>query len=197
MSSSPAHDPLVALWQTAPTSDAHRLFQDLQRLTRLHQRLTQSVWAILWGIALLLIFEEATGRIASHGVLSVIWILGLLIGIAWHRRTRFDRFDTLTLNTVSLLKLMIARAKSDLFVARCLYAGVPVGAAAGYVVADLAGLGASPSGATAHPRLDLLQMGAGIAALLIMVAVGFILAGSRRAQVQSLTDKLRSIQADL
>jgi hypothetical protein len=39
---------------------------------------------------------------------------------------------------------MIARAKSDLFVARCLYAGVPCGAAAGYLGMKLAGISTSP-----------------------------------------------------
>jgi len=43
----------------------------------------------------------------------------------------------------------------------------------------------------------LLQTGAGVAALVIMMMVGFILARARRAQVQALTDKLRSIEADV
>jgi len=196
MTSLPAHDPLVALWQTAPKPDTHRLLQDLQRLDRLHQRLNRSIWAIVCGIAVLLIFEEATGRVASHGVLSGIWILGLIIGVAWQRRARFKRSDALTLDTVRLLEFMIARARSDLFVARCLYAGVPCGAVAGFVVADLAGLGASPWAKAVTPGLHILQTGAGIAALVIMIVVGVILARSRRLQVQALSDKLRSIQAD-
>src|ERR1019366_9307669 len=96
------------------------------------------------GISLLLIFEEATGRVATHGTLSVIWILGLVMGVVWHRRARCNRSAALTLDTVNLLKSMIARAKSDLFVARCLYVGVPCGAVAGYIVMKLAGIGAPP-----------------------------------------------------
>jgi hypothetical protein len=197
MTSLPPHDPLVALWQTAPEPDTHHLLQDVQRLNRLHQRLNRSLLAILCGIALLLIFEEATGRIASHGILSVIWTLGLVIGLIWHRRARCNRSDALTLDTVSLLKLMIARAKSDLFVARCLYAGVPLGAVAGFVVAKLAGIGASPLAKSVNPHLHMVQTSAGIAALIIMMVVGAILARSRSLQVQHLSDKLRSIQADL
>jgi hypothetical protein len=197
MTSSPPHDPLVALWQTAPKPDTHHLLQDLQRLNRLHQRHNRTVLAIVCGIALLLIFEEATGRVTSHGILSVIWTLGLVIGLAWHRRARCNRSDALTLDTVSLLKSMIARAKSDLFVARCLYAGVPLGAVAGFVVAKLAGFGASPSARAVNPHIHMMQTGAGIAALIIMVVAGGILARSRHLQVQELSDKLRSIKADL
>ncbi len=197
MTSLPPDDPLVALWQTAPKPDTHYLLQDLERLNRLHQRLNRTLLAIVCGIAILIIFEEATGRVASHGVLSVIWILGLVIGAIWRRRARCTRSDALTLDTISLLKVMIARAKSDLFVARCLYAGVPCGAAAGYVLTKLAGIGASPSARAVSQHLDLIQTGAGIAALIIMMAAGVILARSRRLQVQELGDKLRSITADL
>jgi hypothetical protein len=140
----PPVDPLVALWQTAPKPDSHQLLQELQRLNRLHQRLNRSVLAIVCGIAILLIFEEASSRITSHGILSAIWTLGLVIGVVRHRRARCNRSDSLALDTVSLLESMIARAKSDLFIARCLYAGVPCGAVAGYIVTTLAGVSASP-----------------------------------------------------
>jgi hypothetical protein len=195
MTSLPVHDPLVALWQTAPRPDTHNLLQDVQRLNRLHQRLNRSVWAIVCGFAILLIFEEATGGIASHGVLSVIWTLGLAIGAAWHRRARHNRSNTLTLDTVSLLESMIARARQDLFIARCLYRGVPCGAVAGYLVMNLAGIGASSGAINSH--LYMMQKGAGIAALVIMMLVGVILARSRRLQVQELGDKLRLIKGDL
>jgi hypothetical protein len=197
MSSLPPHDPLVALWQTASGSDNHHLMQDLQRFDRLHQRLNLSVWAIMCGIAILLIFEEATGRVASHGILSAIWILGLVIGVLWQRTARSDRSDALTLDTVSLLKLMIARARSDLFIARCLYAGVPCGAVAGLWAANLAGIGAAPWAKGVGPTLHILQTGAGIGALAVMIVAGAVLARSRRRQVQELSDKLRSITADL
>lgn len=130
MTSLPPQDPLIALWQTTPKPDTGHLLQEVQRLNRLHQRLKRTVLGIMCGIGVLLIFEEATGRVTSHGILSGIWILGLVIGLVYHRRARCDRFDALSLDTVSLLKSMIARAKRDLFVARCLYAGVPCGAVA-------------------------------------------------------------------
>ena len=197
MTSLPARDPLVALWQTAPKPDTQHLLLDLQRLNRLHQRLNRSVLAIVCGIAALLVFEEATGRVATHGALSVIWILGLVIGIVWHGRARCNRTDVLTLDTVSLLKSMIARAKSDLFIARCLYVGVPCGAMVGYSVMKLAGIGASPSANAVHAHLHLVQTGAGIAALVAMMVTGAILARSRHLQVQELSEKLRLIEADL
>src|SRR5580704_1658891 len=144
MTSQPPNDPLVALWQTAPKPDAHHLVQDLRRVNRVHRRLNRSVFAIVCGISLLLIFEEATGRVTTHGALSVIWILGIAFGAVWRRRARCNRSDAFALDTVSLLKFLIARAKSDMFVARCLYAGVPCGALVGYVVAKVTGIGASP-----------------------------------------------------
>jgi hypothetical protein len=169
----------------------------LQRLNRLHRRLNRTVLAIVCGIDILLIFEEATGRVPSHGILSVIWTLGLVIGLIFHRRARCNRSDALTLDTVSLLKSMIARAKSDLFVARCLYVGVPCGAVAGYIVMKLAGIGAPPLANGISPHLRTIQTGAGIAALIVMMAAGAILARSRHLQVHELSDKLRSIADDL
>jgi len=197
MTSSSPHDPLVTLWQTAPQPDPQRLVQDLRRSNRLHQRLNRTVVAIMCGISLLLIFEEATGRVATHGGLSAIWIFALVIGVIWHRRARCNRSDALILDTTSLLKFMIARAKSDLLVARCLYAGVPCGAVVGLLVAKLAGIGASPSAPALHPHLHSIQTGAGMAALLAMMVTGAILARARRLQVQQLSEKLRVIEAEL
>ena len=197
MTSLPPHDPLVTLWQTAPKPDSQHLLQDLQRLNRLHRRLNRIVFVILCGISLLLIFEETTDRVTTHGALSVIWILGLVTGVVWHRRARCNRSDALTLDTVSLLKFMIARARSDLFIARCLYAGVPCGAVVGFFVAKLAGFGAPPSAIAVHALLHAIQTGAGVAALIAMMVTGAILARSRRVQVQQLSEKLRLIQADV
>jgi hypothetical protein len=197
MTSSPPNDPLVALWQTAPPPDTQQMAQNLQRLNRLHERLNLVVVAILCGASLLLIFGEATGRVTTHGTLSVIWVLCLVIGVVWHRRSQCSRSDALTLDTVQLLERMIAKAKSDLFVARCLYAGVPCGALIGLVAARLAGIFVSPAAVAGNPRLHLIQTVAGVAALLIMMVAGAILARSRRVQVQELSEALRSIKSDL
>jgi len=197
MTNSPPHDPLIALWQTSPKPDTRHLVQDIQRLNRLHQRLNRSVLAILCGIAILLIFEEATGRLGSHGILSVIWIGGLVIGLIQRRRARCNRPVAFTLDTVSLLKSMIARAKRDLFIARCLYAGVPLGAIIGSLVMRLATSGAPPLARAVNPHLQLIQTGAGIAALVIMMLAGVILARSGHLQVEELSKKLRDIEADL
>src|SRR5271154_3903292 len=155
MTSLPPHDPLVSLWQTAPKPDTQHLLQDLQRSNRLHQRLNRIVFAIMCGTSLLLIFEEATGRVTTHGTLSVIWILGLVLGVVWHRRARCNRSDAITLDTVSLLKFMIARAKRDLRIARWLYAGVPCGGIVGYLGTKVAGIVSSPSAVAVplHPHL--------------------------------------------
>lgn len=192
----PPQDPLVALWQTAPQPDTHHLVEDVKRQNRLHRRLNRSVLAILYGLALLFIFEEATGRLESHGLLSVIWIV-FVTGVVWRRRAQCNRFDAVTLDTVSLLKSMIARAKSDLVMARRLYAGVPLSAATSYFVLKLAGIGPSPAARAVSPHLQMLQTAAGVSALIIMTATGAILARARHHQVQYLSEKLKSIQADL
>jgi len=197
MTSTPPHDPLVALWHTAPEPDTHQLLQDLERFKRLHQRLNRSLLAILGGIAILLLFEEATGRIASHGILSAIWIGGVVIGAWWHRRARCNRIDALTLDTVNLLKAMIARAKNDLFVARCLYAGVPLGAGVSFSVLKFTGVDASPAAKDIKPGLEMIQTGAGVAALIIMIVIGVVLARSRSLQVRALNEKLISFETDL
>jgi hypothetical protein len=197
MTSLPPHDPLVALWKTAPKPETHDLLQNLQRFNRLHRRLNRSVFAVVCGVSLLLIFEEATGRVTTHGALSAIWILSMAIGVIWRRRARCNRLDALASDTVSLLKFSIARAKSDMFVARCLYAGVPCGALVGFAIAKITGIAASPAVIAAHPRLHLMQTGAGVAALIVMMATGAVLARSRRLQVQQLGEKLKSIEADV
>jgi hypothetical protein len=124
----------------AAKPDTRHLLQDLQHVKRMYQRLQRIVLAILGSVSILLILAEAIGRIATHGILSVIWILALAIGIAWQRRSRCNRIDAFALDTVSLLKHMLARVNRDLFIARCLYAGVPGGALAGALIAKITGI---------------------------------------------------------
>jgi|SRR5271168_1480596 len=197
MTSMSQPDPLVSLWQTAPKPDTQNLVQDLQRLNQLHRRLNRTVLAIMCGTALLLVFEEATGRLGSHGFLSVGWITMVAAGVLWQRRARCNRLDALTFDTVRLLKAMIARAKRDLFVARCLYAGVPLGAAVGYTVSRLAGIGASTPARAAHPHLEMALVGARVVILVVMMVAGFVLARSRSLQVRGLKEKLKAIESDL
>jgi len=196
MTSLPPHDPLTTLWQSAPKPDTQYLLQDLQRLNRLHQRLYRIVFAIMCSVALLLIFEEATGRFTTHGTLSVIWTLGLVLGVVWHRRARCSRSDAMALDTVRLLKFMIARAKKDLRIARCLYAGAPCVAVAGFIITKFTGIGTSPETTSASPHLQLVQKSASLAILIAMIVTGLILARARHRQVKDLSEKLRSIEAD-
>jgi hypothetical protein len=197
MNSSPSNDPLVALWKTSPKPDTQRLLQDLQRLRQMHQRLRRIVVASLCAVSLLLIVAEATGRIATHGIFSVIWIFGLAVGAVWQRRARCNRIDAVTSDSVSLLKFMLARARSDLFIARSLYAGVPCGALAGALLTTLIRRAASPAKAAIHPALHPILTVAGVAILATMAAVGVILARSRHLQVKALTEKLRAAEAGL
>lgn len=193
----PSQDPLAALWQTAPKSDTSSLLQDLQRVNRHHQRLYRIVFVILCGTGLLLIFDAVTERSMAHGALAVIWILGLVLGVAWYRRARCNRAEAITFDTVRLLRFMIARAQKDLRIARCLYAGAPCGAVAGFIMARLTGFGAAPNATAVSPHVYLILTGAALAALIAMMAIGLVVARERRLQVQELREKLRSIHEDM
>lgn len=197
MTSLSPQDPLAALWQTAPRSDTSSLLQDLQHLNRRHQRLYRAVFTILCGTGLLLIFDAVTERSMTHGALSVIWIYGLVLGVVWHRRARFNQAEAITFNTVRLLRFMIVRTKKDLRIARCLYAGAPCGAVAGFIIARLTGFGASPNATAVSMQAHLIRTGAEVAALITMMMIGLIVARERRLQVQKLTEKLRSIQEEM
>src|SRR5579875_3771463 len=188
MNCTPSNDPLVALWQSAPTPDPDRLMRDLQRLQRMHRRLIGVIGGLLSGVTLLLVLAEMTGHPATHGILSATWILGLTIGTVWQWRARCSRIDALTLDTIRSLKWMLGRAKRDLMLARCLYAGVPCGALIGTFVSKLLHQGASPEAAL-RPAVPILSV-AGLAVLLFMMAAGFVLARSRRFEVKRLADKL-------
>ena len=195
MNSSYSNDPLVALWKSAPPPDTQGLLQDLQRLKQMHRRLMLTIFAILCGVWLLLILAEAIGRIATHGLLSVVCILAFAAGTIWQWRARCNHINALTSDTVSLLKFMLARAKGDLFLARCLYAGTPCGALVGAVLTKL--LHSHRSAIGAHPTLHPILTGAGVVVLIIMVVAGMMLERSRRFQVKELAEKLRSVEAEL
>jgi hypothetical protein len=198
MTTTPPGDPLVALWHSAPEPDTRHLLLELGRFNRLHRRFNWSILAILCGMAILLLFEETTGRLATHGILSAIWIGGVVIGALWHKRERCNHLNALTSDMDSLLKAMLARAKSDLFVARCLYAGAPLGAGISFMVFKVAGSHAlSPTAKTNSHGLEMIQTEAGVVALVIMIAVGVILARSRSEQVRDLSEKLIAFETDL
>ena len=61
----------------------------------------------------------------------------------------------------------------------------------------LSPIGGSPSTHALHPRLQMLQSGAGIAALVAMTVTGAILARARSAEVRQLSEKLKSAEAGL
>src|SRR5665213_2004836 len=78
-----AQDVWIALWQTAPKPDTQHLLRDVQRQNRMHRQFNRALVTIVCGVSLLLIFEEVTRRIATHGWLSAIWILCLVAGAVW------------------------------------------------------------------------------------------------------------------
>jgi len=189
-------DPFAQLWQSAPKLDTRQLMLDVQRLHKTHQWHNRILILILCGIALLLIFYVATERSKTLGILSALW-MAYVVGAIWFQRVRCGSADALNLDTVSLLKRMIARAKRGLFQARCLYVGTPVAALVATGLTRTSGLSLTSDGHAVPSWLALMQTIAGLIALVIMVVAGLILAKARRRQLQELTEKLRSLGENL
>jgi len=197
MTPSHPHDPFVDLWHTAPKPDTQQVLRDLQRHRRMHRRFNWGLALILAMISLLLISKEVSGRLPTLGWLSAIWLLSLAASAVWHWRVHGRRTGVLERDTVSLLKFMIRQARTDLFLAQCLYKGVPLGAAFGFLVMKFLGLRPAPRALTADPLLVLIQTSVAVAVLIAMVVTGVILARSRRTQVQELSEKLKLIDTGL
>jgi hypothetical protein len=197
MTDLPASDPFVALWQTAPKPDTRQLLQDLRRQDRMHRLFHRVLVTIVGAVSLLLLLAEITGRVATHGWLSASWILCLAAGLIWRYGTRCQHSGDLNVDTVTLLKSSIRQAQKDLFLARCLYAGVPCGAACGFLVMHLAAQLGPALTLAIDPRVRMIQTGAGIIALISMMVTGAVLARSRRIQARQLSEKLKSIESDL
>lgn len=196
MNSTPSNDPLVTLWQTASVPDEDRLVRELRRLQKMHRRLVGVIGGLLSAVTILLTLAEATGRLLTRGILSAIWIVGLMIVAAWHWRARCSRIDALTLDTVGLLRWMIRRAKRDLLLARCLYAGVPCGALTGAFLSSFRYSGGASPESAFRPHVSILSV-AGLAVLLFMILAGTLLARSRQLEIERLTENLELAQAEL
>ncbi|GLQ93789.1 hypothetical protein [Dyella acidisoli] len=189
-------DPFATLWQSTPKPDTRQLLLDLQRLHKAQQWHSRILIIILCGVALFLVFEEATGRSGTHGLLSALWI-AFVAGAIGYQRARCRAVDPLDLDTVSLLKRMIARAERGLFQARCLYLGAPMGAVAGEVLMRVLAPKSVPGGHVVQPSLVLIQTIVGLIALVAMIIAGLALARARRSQLHELTGKLKSLEESL
>lgn len=189
-------DPFATLWQSAPKPDTRQLLRDLQRLQKAQRWHSRILTIILCGIALFFIFEEATGRSGTHGLISALWI-AFVAGAIGYQRVRCRSVDPLDLDTVSLLKRMIARAKRGLFQARCLYLGTPLGAIAGAILTRSLAPGTTPGGHIVQSNLTLMQTVVGLIVLVAMIIAGVVLARARRRQLLELTGKLKSLEESL
>ena len=185
-----AIDPFARLWQSAPAPDTARLLQDLQRLQTVHQRQNRIIVLILCATAVLLVFGEAIVRSVGLGIITGLWI-AFVAGAIWYQRLRCRAADALDLDTVSLLKHMIKRAKKGLSQARRLYAGVPLAAATSAVVTRMFLPGLASGGAAVAPWLNVTYTIACLAMLVVMTGAGLVLARARQRQLRELTDKLR------
>ena len=189
-------DPFATLWQSTPKPDTRQLLQDLQRLQKAQRWHRRVLLIILCGIALFLVFEEATGRSGTHGLISALWI-AFVAGAIGYQRVRCRSVDRLDLDTVSLLQHLIARAERGLFQARCLYLGTPLGAVAGAVLMRVLAPEAAPGGHIVQPGLALIQTVVGLITLVAMIIAGVMLARARRRQLLELTGKLKSLEESL
>lgn len=194
--SNPSPDPFAQLWQSAPAPDTQQLMQDLRRLQSVHQRQNRVLIAILCATGLLLVFGAVALRSVSLGVVTGLWI-AFVAGIIWYQRARCRAADALDLDTVSLLKRMIERAKRGLTQARRLYAGVPVAAMAGALVTRMFLPSAVLGGHAIHPWLMQIYTIGCVIMLVVMVGAGLVLARARRRQLGELAEKLTAIEDDV
>ena len=185
-------DPFIALWQTAPQPDTQGLVEAVKRADAAHRRLNWTLVALLSAITLIIAFEEATGRLRTHGAVTVLWSIALIAGFMRHRRATRRLSTALSEDTQSLLNLMLSRAKRGLRLARCLYLGTPIGAVIGWFIGGAIHINAAGTG-----WLSQLQTALGLAMLSTMMVSGLVLAGLRRRQVDDLSAKLRAFQDDL
>lgn len=189
-------DPFATLWQSAPKPDTGQLLQDLRRLQKAQRWHSRILFIILCGIALFFVFEEATGRSGTHGLISTLWI-AFVAAVTGYQRVRCRSVDPLDLDTASLLKRMIARAKRGLFQARCLYLGTPLGAVTGAALMRVLAPETTPGEHIVQSSLTLMQTVVGLIVLVAMIIAGLILARARRRQLLELTGKLKSLEESL
>lgn len=184
------NDPFARLWQSAPLPDTGQLMHDLRRLQRVHQWQNRILVGLLGAIALLLVFAEAILRSLPLGIVTVLWI-AFVAGAIWYRRVRCRAADALDLDTVSLLKRMIKRARKGLADARRLYIGVPLAAAAGAGATRFFWPGLGSGKPAVAVWLHVTYTAASLVMLIVMIGAGLILARARRRQLRELTDRLR------
>jgi hypothetical protein len=187
-------DPLVSLWHTGSGPDAQQMLRQLQSYEQSRKRMRLVLMAVLCTVSLMLLLAETVERMPTHGVLSAIWLPLVASCAIWWRRGRVNRIDMLSADTARLLRRMIARAKADLFIARCLYIGVPLGAAAGGTLTQLF---KTPQTGGQHSVFGSVLAIAGGAILAAMFAFGVLFERSRRRQIEELRGKLQSVTSNM
>ena len=191
MNESSHMDPMAQLWQSTPKPDTGQLMSAVRRLHE-SQRWNHRVLAfILCGFALFLAFCVAAERSRTLGIVAALWFT-YVAGAIWYQRARC-RLDVLSLDTASLLKRMISRARRGLFQARCLYIGVPAAALTATVLTRISGLSLTEDGHPIH-QLAQIQTIAGLVMLAVMIVSGLVLARARNRQLVELSEKLRWLE---
>ena len=196
MSETPDIDPFAQLWQSAPEPDTRQLMQDLKRLQAVHRRQNRIVILIVCAIALLLVFGAIAVRSVGLGVITVLWI-AFVAGVIGYQRVRCRAADALDLDTVSLLKRMIKRARRGLVQARRLYIGVPLAAAVGAAVTRILGPRLALGGHAVHPGLVTAYTIASLCMLVGIIVAGLVLARARQRQLRELGETLRLFEESL
>jgi hypothetical protein len=189
-------DPFARLWQSAPAPDTERLMHDLRRLQAVHRWQNRILIAILSGTAILLVFGAIATQSAGLRIAATLWV-AFVIGAIWYQGVRCRAADALDLDTISLLKRMIKRAKRGLVQARRLYAGTPLAAAVSWTATRFFWPGLASGGHVMAPWLATTYTLASLAMLGAMVAAGLGLARARRRQLDELSEKLRLFEGEV
>ncbi len=189
-------DPLAQLWQSAPEPDPRQLVLDLKRLQAVHRRQNRVVLLIVCATALLLAFGAVAVRSVGLGVITALWV-AVMAGVVGYQRARCRAADALDLDTLSLLRRMIKRAKRGLTQARRLYAGVPLAAAVGWGVTRVFVSPLALDGHIVRPWLVTTYTIVSLVMLVAVIAAGLVLARARQRQLGELRETLRLFEEGL
>ena len=196
MSETRNSDPLAQLWQSGSKPDTQQLMLDLRRLQKVHQWQNRILILILCATTVLLTSVAVIQQSAGLGIFAALWI-AFVAAAVWYERARCRAADALDLDTVSLLKRMIKRARRGLSQARRLYAGVPLAAAAGAIVMRIFTRGPALGQHGPQAWVTTTYTVASLILLAFMIAAGLVLARARQSQIRQLGEKLRSLEDDV
>lgn len=128
---------LQALWASRPAPDPDALLAQLKRNNAEARRLNQIGLGVGIASGLFVIFSEIIGILTTRGALSVVMAV-LILGSWLHYRQAKRRLSAaFSREPQAMVRFMIDRARSALFLARSMYSCQWIGLVAGFAASRL------------------------------------------------------------